>query len=211
MNKYDYLRAMGIDVWQEKTAISTQASDGSTESWDALQQQVSACTLCSLHQSRKHVVFGRGNPKADILFIGEAPGAQEDQQGKPFIGRAGQLLTNMLAAIDVQRDDVFIANILKCRPPNNRDPKPEEVALCTRYLTAQIQHIQPKVIVALGRIAAHFLLNTATPLGKMRNREYHYGEQQIPLMVTYHPAYLLRSPTEKRKSWQDLLRLQKYL
>ncbi len=179
--------------------------------WSSLKEEALTCTACGLDQTRTHVVFGVGNQQADIMFIGEAPGAQEDKQGEPFVGRAGQLLTSMLKAIGLQREDVYIANILKCRPQSNRDPKPEEVALCTPFLTQQIALIQPKVIVALGGTSAHYLLNTSSPLGEMRERALTYGEQNTPLVVTYHPAYLLRSLTEKRKAWQDLLRIKQYL
>ncbi len=224
MKKTDYLQHMGIDVWQLKPIIAeplhdtTAATPTNIEStqanetnWETLKQACLQCTACSLEKTRTQVVFGVGNRHADILFVGEAPGAQEDKQGEPFVGRAGQLLNSMLAAIQLKREDIYIANILKCRPPNNRDPQPEEVALCTPFLTRQIQLIQPKIIVALGRIAAHFLLNTDTPLGKMRGQTYTYTDLAIPLIVTYHPAYLLRSPAEKRKAWQDLVKIKHFL
>jgi DNA polymerase len=143
------------------------------------------------------------------LFIGEAPGAEEDRQGEPFVGRAGQLLNNMLLAIGLRREQVYIANVLKCRPPKNRDPRPEEAQACEPYLKRQIDLLRPKVIVALGRIAAQNLLKTDTPIGKMRGRTYVYADTSIPLLVTYHPAYLLRSPAEKRKAWEDLMLAQK--
>ena len=179
--------------------------DISTLDWEALQARVADCRLCELHRTRTQTVFGTGNRKADWLIIGEAPGADEDRQGKPFVGRAGQLLTAMLQALDLKRSDVYIANILKCRPPRNRDPKPEEVACCTPYLHRQIQLIQPGVILALGRIAAQHLLQTNTSLGRLRGKLHHIEASGAPVIVTYHPAYLLRSPLEKRKSWQDLL------
>ena len=172
--------------------------------WPALQARVSECTLCDLHSSRTRTVFGVGNHNADWLVIGEAPGHDEDQQGEPFVGRAGQLLNAMLQAVGLQRGQVFIANILKCRPPNNRDPKPEEVACCEPYLLRQIELIQPRLILAVGRIAAQNLLNTQTPIGKLRGEVHQFRDTGIPLIATYHPAYLLRSPMEKRKSWQDL-------
>jgi len=173
--------------------------------WDALQTRVSECQLCALHKTRSQTVFGVGNRNADWLIIGEAPGADEDRQGEPFVGRAGQLLTAMLQALDLKRQDVYIANILKCRPPENRDPKADEVAHCASYLQAQIQLIQPKVILALGRIAAQNLLQTNTTLGRLRGKVHHIETSAAPVIVTYHPAYLLRSPLEKRKSWDDLL------
>ena len=142
------------------------------------------------------------------MFIGEAPGANEDLQGEPFVGRAGMLLNAMLQAIGLNRSEIYIANILKCRPPENRDPTPEEVKLCTPYLQQQIAIIQPKILVAVGRIAAQFLLNTDEAMSKLRGKIFAYGEQKIPLLVTYHPAYLLRSPREKSKAYTDMLVLQ---
>ena len=170
----------------------------------ALAGQVESCTACDLHKTRKQTVFGIGHHKADWLIIGEAPGADEDRQGEPFVGRAGQLLTQMLRAIGLAREEVFIANILKCRPPNNRDPRVEEVSACRIYLERQIELLEPKIVLALGRIAAQSLLQTSTPIGKMRGRLYHLENYNIPVVVTYHPAYLLRSPREKRKVWEDL-------
>jgi DNA polymerase len=157
-----------------------------------------------LHGTRTQTVFGVGDRRADWLVIGEAPGADEDQQGEPFVGRAGQLLNAMLFAIGLAREQVYIANILKCRPPGNRDPRPEEVVCCEPYLFRQIELIQPKIILAVGRIAAQNLLKTDTPIGKLRGQLHRFGAAGIPVVVTYHPAYLLRSPTEKRKAWDDL-------
>jgi len=172
--------------------------------WRELQSCVAACTGCELHRTRTRTVFGTGNRQADWMIIGEAPGAEEDRQGEPFVGRAGQLLTEMLRATGQQREDVFITNILKCRPPQNRDPRPAEVASCHAWLQRQIALVRPSLILAVGRIAAHNLLETDVPVGRLRGRIHHYGEGRIPLIVTYHPAYLLRSPLEKRKSWEDL-------
>ena len=149
-------------------------------------------------------MFGVGDKNADWLVIGEAPGKDEDLQGEPFVGRAGQLLNAMLLAAGLQREQVYIANILKCRPPNNRDPRPEEVVRCEPYLLRQIALIQPKLILAVGRIAAQNLLKTETPIGKLRGKVHLLGNTGIPVIATYHPAYLLRSPQEKRKAWQDL-------
>lgn len=172
--------------------------------WDGLQHRVAECTLCDeLVTNRTQTVFGVGNQQAQLMVIGEAPGADEDRQGEPFVGRAGQLLNAMLAAIGLPREQVYIANILKCRPPNNRDPKPEEAAACSAFLQRQIALIQPKVILVVGRIAAQNLLHTDAPLGKLRGRLHHL-ESGVPVVVTYHPAYLLRSPQEKRKAWIDL-------
>ena len=170
--------------------------------WDALQQRVANCTRCELAASRTQTVFGVGNHDADWLIIGEAPGAEEDRRGEPFVGRAGQLLDQMLQAIGQSRDSVFIANILKCRPPDNRDPKPGEAAACRAYLERQIALVQPKIILAVGKIAAQNLLECNDPVGRMRGKAHALGE--IPLVVTYHPAYLLRSPSQKKKAWSDL-------
>ncbi|UCB53832.1 MAG: uracil-DNA glycosylase [Thiotrichales bacterium] len=214
-----YLDTMGVQVWQSlepqpgdaSAVVETgTAGSGNDETvWQQLQQAVSDCTLCELHTSRTQTVFGVGSPVADLLIIGEAPGRDEDLQGEPFVGRAGQLLNAMLAAIGFQREQVYIANILKCRPPNNRDPKPEEAAACNSWLQQQIELLQPGVILALGRIAAHNLLNTDRSLGALRSRQHSYAG--IPLVVTYHPAYLLRKPVDKRKSWQDLKRVKMLL
>ncbi len=173
--------------------------------WEELQRSVAACTRCELHRGRTQTVFGVGDAHAEWLIIGEAPGAEEDRQGEPFVGRAGQLLTAMLFAVGLKREQVFIANILKCRPPNNRDPQPEEINCCAPFLERQIALVAPRIILAVGRIAGQNLLNTSTSIGKLRGQAFAYGERRIPLVVTYHPAYLLRSPREKRKVWQDLL------
>jgi len=173
--------------------------------WNALEATVRGCTRCALHQTRTQTVFGVGNRQARWMFIGEAPGAEEDRQGEPFVGRAGQLLTAMLKALGFRREDVYIANVLKCRPPGNRDPRPDEVGQCRGYLERQIELVAPTLIVAVGRIAAQSLLGTDTALARLRGRVHGLGHRGWPLIVTYHPAYLLRSPGEKRKAWQDLL------
>lgn len=172
--------------------------------WQTLQSQVAACTACDLHKTRTQTVFGVGNQNAEWLVVGEAPGAEEDRQGEPFVGRAGQLLNAMLLAIGLKREQVYIANILKCRPPNNRDPRPEEVACCEPFLKRQVALLKPKIILAVGRIAAQNLLKTDTRIGALRGNRYSYADTGIPVVVTYHPAYLLRSPKEKRKAWEDL-------
>ena len=210
-----YLHLMGITVWAERNGAEelttpepavvaqTQEPDNSA-AWEALRKQVAACSQCELHRGRTQTVFGVGDVRAGWMLIGEAPGAEEDRQGEPFVGRAGRLLNAMLAAIGLERQQVFIANILKCRPPNNRDPRPEEVDACEAYLRQQIAMVRPRIILALGRIAAQNLLKVDTPIGRMRGHRFEYPGTQIPVVVTYHPAYLLRSPREKRKSWQDL-------
>jgi DNA polymerase len=175
-----------------------------TLDWAALEQAVQSCTQCDLHNSRKQAVFGVGDRNADWLIIGEAPGAEEDRKGEPFVGRAGQLLNAMLKAAGLSREQVYIANILKCRPPGNRDPEPEEAAACLPWLQRQIDLIRPRIILALGRVAAQRLLETSAPLARLRGRLHHIEASPAPVIVTYHPAYLLRSPAEKRKAWDDL-------
>lgn len=174
----------------------------SAANWDELAGRVAACTACALHRNRTQTVFGVGDRNARWMIIGEAPGEQEDLQGEPFVGRAGLLLNEMLRAIGLRREQVYIANILKCRPPKNRDPQAEEVAACDGFLQRQVALIRPDIILAVGRIAAQNLLKTTTPIGKLRGIVHDY--QGIPLVVTYHPAYLLRSPQEKRRAWDDL-------
>ena len=184
------------------------AADSGTQvnvaGWAELERAVKSCTLCPLHKTRTQGVFGVGDRHAQWMVIGEAPGADEDRQGEPFVGRAGQLLNSMLKAIGLKREQVFIANILKSRPPNNRDPKPEEVQACIPYLFRQIELVNPRLILCVGRIAAQTLLETDTPIGKLRGQLHRIAGNR-PMIVTYHPAYLLRSPGEKRKSWADLL------
>ena len=196
----EYLEAMGVQPWVARDAVvPVDAPD-----WTELEKMVSGCTLCGLQESRTRTVFGVGNHNADWLVIGEAPGADEDRQGEPFVGRAGQLLTEMLFAIGLQRDDVFICNILKCRPPGNRNPSTEEVDFCHAYLKRQIDVIDPRLILAVGGVAANSLLGLNEKVGVLRGKVHAWGAQEIPLVVTYHPAYLLRSPLEKRKVWKDL-------
>ena len=173
--------------------------------WEALRARVAACQRCELHATRTQAVFGVGSTSARWMLIGEAPGADEDRQGEPFVGRAGQLLTSMIRALGLRREDVYIANVLKCRPPGNRDPRPEEAGACRGYLERQIELVDPTLIVAVGRIAAQNLLATETPLARLRGQVHSLGPRGRPVIVTYHPAYLLRSPGEKRKAWQDLL------
>jgi uracil-DNA glycosylase family 4 len=210
-----YLDAMGIQIWEEAnkevgetTQVSVNAPSAS-ESWQELEQAVQSCELCPLHESRTQTVFGVGSKNAELLVIGEAPDSDEDLKGEPFVGQAGQLLTSMLQAIDLQREDVYIANILKCRPPNDRDPEPSEMLSCSSYLQQQIALMQPKAIFVVGRIAAQALLNTTNSISSLRGKLHSY--EGVPLVASYHPAYLLRKPSEKRKSWQDLLQLKKVL
>jgi DNA polymerase len=168
------------------------------------------CSRCKLHRlGRSQIVFGVGNPAADLMFVGEAPGADEDIQGEPFVGRAGQLLTKIIEAIGMTREEVYIANVIKCRPPNNRNPEPDEVEQCAPFLFRQIDIIKPKVIVALGKFAAQCLLKTNDPITRIRGREYKYRD--AILMPTYHPAYLLRTPSAKREVWEDMKRVRAIL
>lgn len=222
-----YLAAMGITLWEARhpaASISSApvtrappppaqgsrfATDVSSMDWPALEAAVRQCTKCALHKTRTQTVFGVGDRHASWMFVGEAPGADEDRQGEPFVGRAGQLLNLMLSAIGLKREEVFICNVLKCRPPGNRDPRPEEVEQCEPYLIRQIELVQPRLIVALGRHAAHSLLKTELPLARLRGQGLRY--HGTPLIVTYHPAYLLRNPADKRKAWEDLKRARQIL
>ncbi len=209
--RLQYLAAMGINVWiprivapveQSLPVVVAEPELTIDQQWHNLRTEVQNCTLCNLCNTRTQTVFGTGNQHADWLIIGEAPGEQEDKQGQPFVGVAGQLLTEMLRAIGLSREEVFIANILKCRPPNNRDPHIDEIKHCKDYLQRQQQLIQPKIILAVGRIAAQALLDTNEPLAKLRGKVHTFNN--TPVVVVYHPAYLLRSLSEKRKAWQDL-------
>ena len=220
---------MGITVWQSRDQIAeavadapvarmTSAPDGAVVAsdvraldWSGLEARVRACQLCDLHQSRTQTVFGVGDRQADLMIIGEAPGADEDRQGEPFVGPAGQLLNAMLQAIGLQRAQVYITNILKCRPPGNRDPSALEVASCQDYLFRQIELVQPQLLLVLGRIAAHALLNTDAPLDTLRGQLHDHARSGVPMLVTYHPADLLCAPKEKRKAWLDLLMAKRLL
>ncbi|HEY2682122.1 MAG TPA: uracil-DNA glycosylase [Steroidobacteraceae bacterium] len=228
---HEYLAALGIGRWVLKQApvaqlaprdeeagpepqvsrieITARApqSDGGRESgcdWPMLKERVAACTRCPLHATRTQTVFGVGDMQADWLIVGEAPGAEEDARGEPFVGRAGQLLNAMLKAVGLAREQVYIANVLKCRPPGNRDPAPPEASECLPYLEQQIALLKPKILLAVGRISAQNLLRTDAPLGRLRQQVHRFGLSQVPLVATYHPAYLLRTPGDKRKAWEDL-------
>lgn len=172
-----------------------------------LAKEAVGCIACPLFEGRTQVVFGVGNPHADLVFIGEAPGRDEDLKGKPFVGRAGKLLDRMLLSLGLDRSSVYIMNVVKCRPPNNRDPRPEEIQACSSWFDAQLKLLSPKMICLLGRVAAQSVLETDAPLGSLRGRWHAYHD--LPVWVTYHPAYLLRSPQQKVRAWEDLRRLQK--
>ena len=236
-----YLEAMGIQNWlgrepapepaavvlnrpapAEESAAVESNSEGNEQplildgdvavlDWNALRARIRTCRACGLHQTRTQTVFGVGNQDADLMIIGEAPGVDEDREGEPFVGRAGQLLNAMLKAIGFTRNQVFIANILKCRPPGNRDPHQDEALHCEPFLQRQIDLIRPKAILAVGRVAAQNLLKTDVAVGKLRGREHTIGEANTPVIVTYHPAYLLRSPEQKGKAWQDLQQAKRLL
>jgi len=200
--------ALGIGAGAVRTtAVSTTAASVAEMDWENLSRAVSGCRACGLCETRTQTVFGVGDRRADLMVIGEAPGADEDRQGEPFVGRAGGLLNLMLAAIGLARERVYIANVLKCRPPANRDPRPEEVLRCEPFLMRQIALIRPRVLLSVGRISAQKLLKTDAPIGRLRGRWFEFGPDEIPLTVTYHPAYLLRSPDQKVKAWQDLLQI----
>jgi DNA polymerase len=184
-------------------AIPLQLTRSRQETLTEIREDLGECTRCKLHRhGRKQIVFGTGSPSAEVMFVGEAPGADEDLQGVPFVGRAGQLLTRMIEAMGFRRDEVYIANVLKCRPPNNRNPEVDEIDQCEPFLFRQIASVQPKVIIALGAFAARTLLKTQDPISRLRGRVYSYrGAQLIP---TFHPSFLLRSPAYKREAWEDL-------
>jgi uracil-DNA glycosylase len=188
---------------QESAAAPVAFIRSAAEALSAVRDDLGDCIRCKLHgQGRTQIVFGVGDPSADLMFVGEGPGADEDAQGIPFVGKAGQLLTKMIHAMGFTRDEVYIANVVKCRPPGNRDPHPDEVEACQPFLFRQIEVIQPKVIIALGKFAAHTLLQTQDPISRLRGRVYEYrGRKLIP---TFHPSFLLRSPGYKREAWQDL-------
>lgn len=184
-------------------AVPVTIARSAGEALTAIREDIGECTRCKLHtQGRTQIVFGVGNPAAEIMFVGEAPGADEDAQGIPFVGRAGQLLTKMIEAMGFRRDEVYIANVLKCRPPGNRNPEPDEIATCEPFLFRQLASIQPKVVIALGAFAARTLLKTDQPISRLRGRVFDYrGASLIP---TFHPSFLLRSPGYKREAWDDL-------
>ena len=231
--RVEYYREMGIyDFYRQPVAESVQPeepvavmagtgpslfdsslpiihSEAKPAALKAIREDIGDCTRCRLHKGRKNIVFGVGNVNADIMFIGEGPGADEDEQGEPFVGRAGQLLNNMIAAMGLKRQDVYIANVVKCRPPGNRTPEKDECDMCGPFLLRQIEVIRPKVIVALGAVAAKYLLAINDSMANLRGRWYDLKGSK--LAVTYHPAYLLRDPRQKKEAWKDLQMVMKYL
>ena len=222
-----YLEALGIDVWQRRghaaarppvevgdepvdvppgqRAPASENDPAGSLGWAELEQAVGDCRRCNLCDGRNRTVFGCGDHDADWMVVGEAPGAEEDRQGEPFVGAAGQMLNAMLKAAGFSREQVFIANTLKCRPPRNRDPHVDELAACRPYLERQIALVRPRLLLVVGRVAAQALLGTDAPMARLRGRVHQLPGYDMPLVATYHPAYLLRSPGEKRRAWQDLL------
>jgi uracil-DNA glycosylase len=182
---------------------------GATDDLETLKNEVLQCARCGLSKTRRNVVFGSGNPNASLMFVGEAPGADEDVQGLPFVGRAGQLLTKIIEAMELKREDVYIANILKCRPPNNREPQPDEISACEDNVARQIEMIRPKAICTLGKFASQTLLKTTTPISALRGKFYQYNG--IKVMPTFHPAYLLRNPEDKKLVWSDMKKIMELL
>ncbi|HKE31228.1 MAG TPA: uracil-DNA glycosylase [Candidatus Angelobacter sp.] len=223
MGIYDFYRQPVTEAAQMEESIPVVATRSSSPLFDSslpvIQDKLSAlraisddigdCTRCRLHKGRKNIVFGVGNVNADIMFVGEGPGADEDEQGEPFVGRAGQLLNNMIAAMGLKRSDVYIANVVKCRPPGNRTPEKDECETCGPFLLRQIEVIRPKVIVALGAVAAKYLLAINDSMANLRGRWYDFKGSK--LVVTYHPAYLLRDPRQKKEAWKDLQMVMKFL
>lgn len=229
--RQSYLKALEIETWTRRDASpppdSQRAEPAPVElkpaepkpaavrpllDWSELRQKVAACNDCRLRAGCTQTVFGVGPETAPLMVVGEGPGADEDAKGEPFVGRAGKLLDEMLKAIGRSRtSDTYIANVVKCRPPDNRNPAEDEAEACRGYLERQLQLVQPKLIVALGAVAAKLLLQTETPVGKLRGAIHAWGPDKTPLMVTYHPAYLLRSPGEKAKSWEDLKKVHRFL
>tara|TARA_B110000238_G_scaffold182640_1_gene208574 strand:- start:24 stop:677 length:654 start_codon:yes stop_codon:yes gene_type:complete len=198
-----YFPEMGIDVsWYAKKL--TQKISSENNNLASLDEVVKKCKKCNLHETRKNTVFGEGDPDSDIMIIGEAPGREEDEAGRPFIGRAGKLLNEFLKSIGLNRDLVFITNTIKCRPPENRDPDIAEMNACSDYLDQQINIIKPKVLVLLGKIAANRLLGEDIPMSELRLKKFFIDKYDIPIIVFYHPAYILRSPSQKKKVWDDL-------
>jgi DNA polymerase len=205
-----YLKRLGykgVPLSEGSVKILEQMNKGARdETLDTIREDLGDCRRCRLHKGRKHIVFGLGNPQARLVLVGEGPGYEEDLHGLPFVGQAGQLLTKILKAIHLEREDVYIGNIIKCRPPKNRSPEPEEIAACLPFLQRQIRAIRPKLICALGTFAAQTLLQTQTPISRLRGHFQAY--EGIPVLPTYHPAFLLRNPAKKRDVWEDMQKLQ---
>jgi len=196
---------MGLDFLP---TLDPSVPSGPHLSLSQVEERLGDCQRCKLHKGRHHIVFGSGNEKAKLVFVGEAPGYEEDLQGKPFVGKAGQLLTKIIESIGLTREDVYITNVVKCRPPGNRNPEPDEIAACSPFLAQQLEALQPKLICALGTFAAQTLLKTKAPISRLRGKFYQYNKR-IKLMATFHPAYLLRNPQDKRLVWEDMKALRR--
>ncbi|MEE2684585.1 MAG: uracil-DNA glycosylase [Pseudomonadota bacterium] len=210
-NKKQRLSLIGITRWELNKKLNNKKKCSKDESfeWETLAEMTYKCAKCDLHKSRIQVVFGSGRRDAKLLIIGEAPGAEEDKQGKPFVGRSGKLLNSMLKAININREDTFITNILKCRPPKNRDPQIEEIDKCRSYLIRQIELIKPKIVLTLGKIASQIILDSDETIGEIRGKKIFSNIIKMPVVASYHPAYLLRNPSAKEKSWEDLKIIKK--
>ena len=210
LDQLKFFRDLGVtDLFLEESRGAPSLVAGSIPALASLQEFLAGCPRCKLSKSRTNIVFGQGNPRAELMFVGEAPGREEDEQGLAFVGRAGHLLTKIIEAIGKKREDVYICNVLKCRPPNNRNPEPDEVAACRPFLEEQIRLISPKVIVTLGTFAAQALLETDEPIGRMRGRWR--SARGVRVMPTFHPAFLLRSPERKKDVWEDMKLVRDYL
>jgi len=211
----EYLKGMGIETLPVSETTTQESSSASSptlpsiQSLEEIRKELGDCKRCKLHRTRRTIVFGEGNPKATLMFIGEGPGYDEDVQGRPFVGKAGQLLTRIIQSINLQREEVYIANLVKCRPPGNRNPEPDEIRACSPFLLKQIQAISPKIICALGTFSAQTLLNTGASITSLRGREFDL--QGIRLIPTFHPAYLLRYPARKKEVWEDMKRIQQWM
>lgn len=208
-SQFEYLRDLGFDAVPAASAGTAPATASGRESLEQVRNELGDCQRCRLGATRQSLVFGVGNPQARLVLVGEAPGREEDEKGEPFVGEAGRLLDRILFAMGLRREDVYICNVLKCRPPHNRDPEADEVASCEPFLARQLAAISPQAIVALGRFAIHTLLQTKVPIGRLRGTWQQY--QGLPLMPTYHPAYLLRNPIGKREVWADMKQVMQVL
>ena len=210
--RFDYLNEMGIDTrWLNKSTDNSSLQNPKKKSLDSLKDQVSECNKCMLASTRDKIVFGSGNLESKLMIIGEAPGKDEDLMGEPFVGRAGKLLDEILFSIGVARDNVYITNTVKCRPPQNRNPLLEEIESCSDYLTKQIRNINPSIIILLGKVAANRMLGIEEPMSELRQKIFNHHSTNIPMIVFYHPAYLLRSPSQKKQMWHDIKYTLKYI
>ena len=205
--QFEYRKSCGINYFQKPEEQKSGLSEDNQSLLDRVVEEMGDCKRCKLHSKRKNIVFGVGNSNARLMFVGEAPGAEEDEQGMPFVGKAGQLLTKIIEAIDLKRSDVYIANILKCRPPSNRNPEEDEIKTCIPFLEKQIEIIAPEIVCTLGNIATRAMLDTDMGITKLRGR--FHERSGLKVMATYHPSYLLRDPSKKRETWEDMKKIKK--